>query len=338
MAVFYDKDANPALIRKRRITILGLGTQGRAHALNLRDSGVDVQVGLRDGSASFAVCEALGLDARPLADAVKDSDFVMMLIPDEQQARVYREILSDALKPGAVLAFAHGFNIHYGLIEPRDDLDVVMVAPLGIGDQVRATYERGGGVPALLCVHQDASGTAGDIALAYACANGHGRAGVIESSFRDETETDLFAEQAVLCGGLTHLIVAAYETLVDAGYPEELAYFSCLHEVKLIADLVHTRGIAGMRESISTTAEYGDYTRGPRIINETTRAQMTEMLNEIQNGQFAKELVAEIKAGAITLKQGRKKAKHHGIEKIGAHLRLRMPWLSSTDDGHGGKD
>lgn len=332
MAVFYDNDANPALIRERRVTVLGLGAQGRAHALNLHDSGIDVVVGLRDGSASFDICGSLGLDARPLADAVADSDFVMMLIPDEKQARVYSEILSNALKPGVVLAFAHGFNIHYGLIKPRDDLDVVMIAPLGIGDQVRATYERGGGVPALLCVHQDASGTASDIALSYACANGHGRAGVIESSFRDETETDLFAEQAVLCGGLTHLITAAYETLVDAGYPEELAYFSCLHEVKLIADLVHTRGIAGMRESISTTAEYGDYTRGPRIINETTRAQMTEMLHEIQNGQFAKEFVAEIETGAKTLSQGRKNAKQHGIEKIGEHLRGMMPWLVETAD------
>ena len=327
MKTFYDGDTDPSLILGKRVAVMGFGAQGRAHALNLRDSGVDVTVGLREGSASRAVCEQLGLCVETPANAAGRCDVVMVLVPDETQPALYADCLAGNMSGGSALLFAHGYNIHFGRISPRADLDVLMVAPLGIGDQVRATFEKGGGVPALLAVQQDATGGARALGLSYAWANGHGKAGIIETNFRDETETDLFAEQVVLCGGITHLIEAAYETLVDAGYPAELAYFSCLHEVKLIADMIHTRGIAGMRRSISSTAEFGDYTRGPRVINETSKGEMKALLEEIRDGRFADELDADARQGFPTLNQGREKADKHGIEAVGARLRSMMPWL-----------
>jgi len=327
MQTCYDKDTDPDLLRGRRVAIVGFGSQGRAHALNMRDSGIDVCVALRAGSDSRASCAAESLSVRTLEDAAASCDLLMLLVPDEVQVQLYRDVLEPEMQPGSALLFAHGYNIHFGRLRPRADLDVLMVAPLGIGEQVRATYEAGGGTPALLAVHQDASGTARALGLSYAAANGHGRAGIIETSFRNETETDLFAEQAVLCGGFTHLISAAFDTLVEAGYPEELAYFSCLHEVKLIADMVHRQGIAAMRRSISSTAEFGDYTRGPRVINQASREQMRRMLDEIRDGRFADELDADAKAGFPTLAEGRNAAASHGIEAVGARLRAMMPWL-----------
>lgn len=327
MQSLYDADMNIGPILERRVAVLGFGAQGRAHAMNLADSGVDVVVGLRPGSPSREACRAAGLEISEPAAAVADAGMVVMLVPDAEQPALYSEVLEAAMPTGAVLAFAHGYNIHFGHIRPRPDMDVVMVAPLGIGEQVRRTYLAGGGVPALVAVHQDASGAADGLALAYAKANGHGRAGVFRTSFREETETDLFAEQAVLCGGLTHLIVAAYDTLVEAGYPEELAYFGCLHEVKLIADLVHARGIAGMRRSISGIAEYGDYTRGGRVINERSREEMRGILEEIRDGSFDRELTAEARAGFPALRRGREAAEAHAIERVGARLRRMMPWL-----------
>ena len=333
MKVLYNKDANPALIRERRVAVLGFGAQGRAHALKLRDSGVDVVVGLQPSSPSRAACAELGLATAAIEAAVRAAGLVMVLIPDQVQAAVYAEAIAPHLSPGAAVAFAHGFSVHYRRIRPSPDVDVVLVAPLGIGDQVRATFAAGGGVPALLAVHQDASGLAHAVALSYAWANGHGRAGVIETTFRDETETDLFAEQAVLCGGLTHLVQAGFDTLTEAGYPPELAYFGCLHEVKLIADLMYARGIAGMRQSISATAEYGDYTRGPRVINAESRNQMRQLLGEIQSGAFAEELQQEVDAGAPTLSAGRDRAARHAIEQVGSRLRAMMPWLAPDGSG-----
>jgi len=327
MKTFYDDDTDPSLILDKRVAVMGFGAQGRAHALNLRDSGVDITVGLREGSPSRNTCEQLGLCVETPARAASCCDVVMVLVPDETQPALYKDCLDKNMSKGSALLFAHGYNIHFGRITPRADLDVLMVAPLGIGDQVRATFESGGGVPALLALQQDATGCARALGLSYSWANGHGRAGIIETNFRDETETDLFAEQVVLCGGLTHLIEAAYDTLVDAGYPAELAYFSCLHEVKLIADLVHTRGIAGMRRSISSTAEFGDYTRGPRVINEESKREMKALLDEIRDGRFADELDADAGNGFPTLKKGREKAAKHGIETVGARLRSMMPWL-----------
>jgi ketol-acid reductoisomerase len=327
MRTYYAADIDPVLICQRRVAVIGYGAQGRAHALNLRDSGVDVTVGLRPTSAARSECRAAGLTVRTPAEAAAASDVVMLLIPDEAQPDCYRDVLHRCMPSGAALLFAHGYNIHYGRIHPRPDLDVLMVAPLGIGEQVRATFEAGRGTPALLAIHRDSSGAARELGLSYGAANGHARAGIIETTFRDETETDLFAEQAVLCGGLTHLITAAYETLVDAGYPEELAYFSCLHEVSLIAGMVQRRGIAGMRRSISSTAEYGDYTRGPRVINESSRAEMHSMLAEIQDGRFADELDRDADTGFPTLTEGRRQAGRHGIEAVGARLRAMMPWL-----------
>jgi len=327
MGTFYDRDVDPGILRQRRVAILGFGAQGRAHALNLRDSGIDVRVALRPDSPSRAACIEAGLQVSSPDEAARQSDLIMMLVPDEVQPVVYDQSLAPNLRAGAALVFAHGYNIQFEHLRPRPDLDVLLVAPLGIGDQVRATYEAGTGTPALLAVHQDVSGEAHALGLAYAAANGHGRAGIIDTSFRDETVTDLFAEQAVLCGGLTHLISGAFDTLVEAGYPEELAYFSCLHEVKLIADMIHRRGIAGMRRSISSTAEFGDYTRGPRVINEASRKQMRKMLQEIEDGRFAAELDADAGAGFPTLAEGRAAAESHAIEAVGERLRAMLPWL-----------
>ncbi len=327
MRRYYDKDIDHDCIKGCKVAVMGFGAQGRAHARNLADSSVDVVVGLRADSPSRRSCEALGLSVADPREAAIAADLVVMLVPDADQPALYRSVLEAAMKPGSALVFAHGYNIHFGHIQPRPDLDVIMVAPLGIGEQVRRTYVAGGGVPALLAVSRDASGRAVDLALAYAGANGHGRAGIFETSFREETETDLFAEQAVLCGGLTHLIVAAYETLVGAGYPEELAYFGCLHEVKLIADLVHSRGIAGMRGSISSTAAFGDYSRGPRVINDRSREEMAKMLEEIRNGEFDRELSAEARAGFPVLRRERARAESHSIEQVGSRLRAMMPWL-----------
>jgi ketol-acid reductoisomerase len=314
----------------RRVAVLGFGAQGRAQALNLRDSGVELVVGLRPGSRHHDACAAAGLRTLPPAEAAAACDLCAMLVPDEAQPGLYREVLEAALRPGAALLFAHGYNIHYGRIMPRADLDVVLVAPLGIGEQVRRQYELGRGVPALLAVHQDASGAAAAVAGGYACANGHARAAVFETSFAEETETDLFAEQAVLCGGLGQLITAAFETLTEAGYPEELAYFCCLHEVKLIADLVQSRGLAGMRRSISSTAAFGDATRGPRVIGSGSRAALRALLAEIREGRFAAELDAEMAAGAPTLRAWKAAAETHRIEAVGRRIRALMPWLEGA--------
>ncbi|MGH6631422.1 MAG: ketol-acid reductoisomerase, partial [Burkholderiales bacterium] len=302
MKVYYDKDADLSLIKGKKVTIVGYGSQGHAHAQNLKDSGVDVTVALRQGSKSWAKAEGAGLKVQEVGAAVKGADLVMILAPDQDQKKIYDSEVAPNLKKGGVLAFAHGFNIHFQLIEPRADLDVIMVAPKGPGHLVRSTYTQGGGVPSLICVHQNASGRAKEIALSYASANGGGRAGVIETSFKEETETDLFGEQAVLCGGLTALIQAGFETLTEAGYTPEMAYFECLHEVKLIVDLIYEGGLANMRYSISNTAEYGDYTRGPRIVTEQTKQEMKKILREIQTGAFAREFVAENQAGAPVLK------------------------------------
>ncbi len=325
--VYYDKDADLSLIQGKKVAIIGYGSQGHAHANNLKESGVDVVVGLRAGSSSAAKAADAGLAVKEIPDAVSGADVVMILAPDEHQAKLYRDQVAPNIKQGAALAFAHGFNIHFGQIEPRADLDVIMIAPKGPGHLVRSTYTQGGGVPSLIAVHQDASGKARDIAMAYASANGGGRAGIIETSFRQECETDLFGEQVVLCGGLTALIQMGFETLVEAGYEPEMAYFECLHEVKLIVDLIYEGGIANMRYSISNTAEYGDLTRGPRIITEETRDEMRKILREIQNGQFAKEFTLENQAGAPSMKAMRKLSQEHQIEQVGSRLREMMPWI-----------
>jgi ketol-acid reductoisomerase len=311
----------------RRIAVLGFGSQGRAQALNLRDSGVAVVVGLRAGSPRRADCEREGLEVMEPRAAAGCCDVIAMLVPDEVQPQLYDEVLAPAMRTGSALLFAHGYNIHYRRLQPRPDLDVVLVAPLGIGEQVRREYELGRGVPTLLAVHQDATGRAGRLAASYASAIGYGRAAVFETSFGEETETDLFAEQAVLCGGLGQLILAAFETLTEAGYPEELAYFCCLHEVKLIADLVQSRGIAGMRRSISSTAAFGDATRGPRVVGAASRAAMRELLAEIRDGRFSAELSAEMASGTPRLAAWRREAEGHRIEEVGARLRGLMPWL-----------
>ncbi|MCZ6499249.1 MAG: ketol-acid reductoisomerase [Gammaproteobacteria bacterium] len=329
-AIYEDKDIDLTPIDGRRIAVLGFGAQGRAHALNLRDSGQDVVVGLREGSASADACREYGLELVSLEKAA-ESELVVMLVPDSEQVAVYENILASRMKKHSALIFAHGYNIHYRRIVPREDLDVLLVAPLGIGEQVRLQYEAGLGVPALVGVHQDASGQARALAFAYAKVNGHGRAAVMETTFAEETETDLFAEQAVLCGGIDHLITGAYEILTEAGYSPEIAYFCCLHEVKLMADMIHRRGIAGTRQSISMAAEYGDYTRGPRIINEASRAAMRDFLAEIRDGRFADELDAEIEAGSPLIRQRRAAAESHDIEKVGALLRARMPWLRKKE-------
>ncbi len=329
MKVYYDKDADLSFIKGKKVTILGYGSQGHAHALNLKDSGVQVCVGLRDGSSSAAKAKNAGLTVKTIAEAVKDADLVMILAPDEQHKKLYAESIAPNLKQGATLAVAHGFSIHFSFIQPRADLDVIMIAPKGPGHLVRSTFTQGGGVPCLVAIKQDASGQARATALSYASAIGGGRAGVIETTFKDETETDLFGEQAVLCGGATHLVQAGFETLVEAGYPPEMAYFECLHELKLIVDLMYEGGIANMRYSISNTAEYGDYTRGPRIVNEQTKAEMKKILKEVQSGAFAKEWMAENETGGKRFPELRAKAAQHPIEEVGAKLRDMMPWIKA---------
>jgi len=330
MNIYYDKDCDLSLIKNKKVAVIGYGSQGHAHANNLKDSGVNVVVGLRSGSSSAIKAENSGLAVQEIDAAVKSADVVMILAPDEHQARLYRDNIEPNIKQNATLCFAHGFNVHYGQIDPRADLDVIMIAPKGPGHLVRSTYLEGGGVPSLIAVHQDASGKAKDIALSYASANGGGRAGVIETSFREETETDLFGEQAVLCGGATALVQAGFETLTEAGYAPEMAYFECLHELKLIVDLMYEGGIANMRYSISNTAEYGDLTRGPRIVTEETKAEMKRILTEIQNGEFAREFILENQAGAATLIAKRRIGREHPIEQVGEKLRSMMPWISEN--------
>jgi ketol-acid reductoisomerase len=328
MNIYYDKDADISIIRGLKVAIIGYGSQGHAHANNLKDSGVDVTVGLRPGSISEAKAKKAGLAVKPIEEAVSEADVVMILAPDEHQARLYTDKVAPNIKQGAALAFAHGFNIHFQQIEPRADLDVFMVAPKGPGHLVRSTYTQGAGVPSLIAVFQDASGRAKNIALSYASANGGGRAGIIETSFREETETDLFGEQAVLCGGATALVQAGFETLTEAGYAPEMAYFECLHELKLIVDLMYEGGIANMRYSISNTAEYGDLTRGPRVITGETKQEMRRILTEIQNGEFAREFILENQAGAATLKAKRRIGREHPIETVGEKLRGMMSWIN----------
>ena len=328
MRVYYDRDADVNLIKGKKVVIVGYGSQGHAHALNLRDSGVkDVAVALRKGSGSAKKAEAEKLAVMDVPEAAKWADVMMMLTPDELQGDIYREHLAANMKQGAALMFAHGLNIHFNLIEPRPDLDVMMIAPKGPGHLVRSEYTKGSGVPCLLAVHQDPSGNTRQVGLAYASAVGGGRAGIIETNFREETETDLFGEQAVLCGGLTSLIQAGFETLVEAGYAPEMAYFECLHEVKLIVDLIYQGGIANMRYSISTTAKYGDITRGPRVVTEQTKQEMKKILGEIQSGQFAKEWVLENQANRPVYNALLKKGEGHPIEEVGGRLRSMMPWL-----------
>jgi ketol-acid reductoisomerase len=329
MRVYYDRDADVNLIKSKKIAVIGYGSQGHAHAMNLRDSGVkDVRIALRPGSASVNKAQTAQFAVMQPGDAAKWADVVMVLTPDELQADLYNTDLRPNMKDGAALAFAHGFNIHFNLVVPREDLDVFMVAPKGPGHTVRSEYQRGGGVPCLLAVAQNASGNAVEIGLSYASAIGGGRAGVIETSFREECETDLFGEQVVLCGGLVELIKAGYETLVEAGYSPEMAYFECLHEVKLIVDLIYEGGIATMNYSISNTAEYGEYTRGPRVVSDDTRREMKRILEEIQTGRFAKEWVLENRAGQTSFRAMRRRNSEHAIEAVGEKLRAMMPWIS----------
>jgi ketol-acid reductoisomerase len=325
--MYYDEDANLDLLANKTIAIIGYGSQGHAHALNLKDSGINVIVGLYPGSKSVEKAEAAGLTVKNVADAAKSADLIMILLPDEVQKTIYKNEIEPYLEEGNVLAFAHGFNIHFGQIVPPSYVDVVMVAPKGPGHLVRRTYEQGQGVPCLFAIYQDASGQARDRAMAYAKGIGGTRGGILETTFREETETDLFGEQTVLCGGLSALIKAGFETLVEAGYQPELAYFECLHEVKLIVDLVVEGGLAKMRDSISNTAEYGDYTRGPRIVNEQTKAEMRQILKEIQSGQFAREFVLENQSGKPGFTAMRRQEAEHPIEDVGKNLRAMFSWL-----------
>ena len=327
--VYYEKDADAALVGGRKVAVIGYGSQGHAHALNLRDSGVDVRVGLREGSSSKAKAEAAGLRVVPIDQATAEADVVMILLPDTEQAAVYDSAVAPNLSQGDALFFAHGFNIRFGLITAPPGVDVGMVAPKGPGHLLRRTYTEGGGTPALIAVAQDASGKTRDLALSYAHGIGATRAGVLETTFEEETETDLFGEQVVLCGGLTSLVQAGFETLVEAGYQPESAYFECLHEVKLIVDLMYEHGISGMRYSISDTAEYGDLTRGPRIVDDHVRQEMRRILEEIRSGRFAEEWVGENRAGRPRFNELREAGKRHPIEKVGAELRAMMPFISA---------
>jgi ketol-acid reductoisomerase len=330
MKIFYDKDCDLSVIQSKRVAIIGYGSQGHAHAQNLSESGVDVTVGLRRDGPSWGKAEHAGLKVAEVNEAVRAADVVMLLLPDENIAHVYTESIAPNIKRGAVLAFAHGFNVHYGQVVPRVDLDVIMVAPKAPGHTVRSTFTDGGGVPTLVAVYQDRSGSARDIALSYAMANGGGRAGIIETDFREETETDLFGEQAVLCGGTIELIKAGFETLVEAGYAPEMAYFECLHELKLIVDLIYEGGIANMNYGISNNAEYGEYVTGPRIVTEQTREAMRQCLKDIQTGEYAKSFVLENKAGAPTLISRRRLTAEHQIEQVGEQLRAMMPWIAAN--------
>ncbi len=331
MKVYYDADADLNLITDKTIIIVGYGSQGHAHAQNLRDSGVkNVKIALREGSATAKKAEAAGFEVVSNTQAAQQADILMILAPDEYQAAIWANDLKGNMKQGAALAFAHGLNVHFGLIEPPADIDVIMIAPKGPGHTVRSEYQKGGGVPCLIAIDQDASGNAHDIALAYASGVGGGRSGIIETNFREECETDLFGEQAVLCGGVTHLIQAGFETLTEAGYAPEMAYFECLHETKLIVDLLYEGGIANMRYSISNTAEYGDITTGPRIITEETKAEMKRVLEDIQSGRFVKNFVLDNRAGQPELKAARKRAEAHPIEKTGSQLRAMMPWITAN--------
>ena len=331
MRVYYDSDADINLIKAKKVAIVGYGSQGRAHALNLKDSGVkDVAIALRPGSATARKVEADGLTVLSVADAAKWADLIMMCAPDELQADIYHEHIAANIRDGAAIAFAHGLNVHFNLIEPKKTVDVVMIAPKGPGHTVRGEYQKGGGVPCLVAVHHDASGNALDLGLAYASAIGGGRSGVIETTFREECETDLFGEQAVLCGGLVELIRAGFETLVEAGYAPEMAYFECLHEVKLIVDLIYEGGIANMNYSISNTAEWGEYVTGPRIITEETKAEMKRVLKDIQTGKFTSDWMQEYRAGAARFKGIRRVNDAHQIEDVGTKLRAMMPWIAKN--------
>ena len=331
MRVYYDKDTNFALIKNKKIAIVGYGSQGHAHAMNLRDSGVkDVKIALQPNSGSRPKAENAGFEVITPTMAAQWADVLMILTPDENQADLYSSEIAPNLKKGSALAFAHGLNIHFGLIEAPSDNDVIMIAPKGPGHTVRGEYTKGGGVPCLIAVHQDASGNAKDIALAYASGVGGGRSGIIETNFREECETDLFGEQAVLCGGLAHLIEAGFETLVEAGYAPEMAYFECLHEVKLIVDLMYEGGMANMRYSISNTAEYGDYVTGPRIITEETKKEMKRVLKDIQEGKFVRDFMLENKAGKPYMKARRRLSAEHPLERVGANLRAMMPWIGKN--------
>jgi ketol-acid reductoisomerase len=325
--VYYESDADRSVIADRKVAILGYGSQGHAHALNLKESGIDVRVGLREGSSSVDKATEAGLEVKGLSEACAEADLIMVLLPDTEQRDIYEAHIAPNLEAGDALFFAHGFNIRFGQIVPPDNIDVAMVAPKGPGHLVRRTYVEGGGVPCLIAVHQDASGQARDLAMAYADAIGGTRAGVLETTFPEETETDLFGEQVVLCGGLTSLIKAGFETLVEAGYQPEAAYFECLHEVKLIVDLIYEEGIGGMRYSISDTAEYGDLTRGPRIITAEVKAEMRKVLDEIQSGQFAEEWIAESRSGRKEFHRLEEEGRAHQIETVGAELRALMPWI-----------
>ncbi len=329
MRVYYDSDADINLIKGKKIAIIGYGSQGHAHALNLRDSGCEnVAVALREGSASAAKAEGEGLKVMSVADAARWADVMMMLTPDELQGDIYAEHLKDNMQQGAALLFAHGLNIHFNLIEPRKDLDIGMVAPKGPGHTVRAEYVRGAGVPCLMAVAQDASGNAHDLVLSYASAIGGGRAGIIETTFREECETDLFGEQAVLCGGLVELMRAGYETLVEAGYAPEMAYFECVHEVKLIVDLIYEGGIANMNYSVSNTAEYGEYVSGPRVVGKASKSAMRKVLADIQSGRFVKDWMLENKVNQTSFKAMRAKCDNHEMEEVGKRLRAMMPWIA----------
>ena len=330
MNVFYDKDCDLYLIKGKRIAIIGYGSQGHAHALNLNDSGMNVVVGLRKEGASWGKAAKAGLKVAEIRDAVKDADLVMLLMPDETIASVYQADIAPVIKQNAALAFAHGFNVHYGQVSPRADLDVIMIAPKAPGHTVRGTYAQGGGVPCLIAVHQDTTGNARNVALAYASAIGGGKAGIIQTNFREETETDLFGEQAVLCGGTVELIKAGFETLVEAGYAPEMAYFECLHELKLIVDLIYEGGIANMNYSISNNAEFGEYVTGPKVVGPEAKVAMKEALERIQTGEYAKAFILENRAGAPTLLSRRRLMAEHPIEQVGEKLRAMMPWIKAN--------